>query len=309
MRELKKIEKVFEKLVSTLQSILNVSNINEIINKTNQLVNDQDKSNEILREIKSTTPIQINSIEDVLTYSKQIQSVLKSIKPIINTDVSTNFEILPKIFTNLKETEKNYSKLVELFKQILLRIYGNESQILTNVSFPLSDENSKKILSLIADYAATFESMKSDTNRILSSAKSLGFSGSSIIEASDFLAEQMCKKKAQEQLEEMVNQMKKLREDKDRERKLFEQRNAKNNEKIKQVREAKAQLIEQYSQKQSELYDTIESLQKETRELENRVEKLTRVKEELIRVAANEPYDKESLMAWLTSTEKIKLKL
>lgn len=310
LNELKTMEKTFDKFVSSLQSILNVSNLNEILAKTNELVNDSNKTNKTLKEINSITPIQIDSIDDVLAFSKRINSALNSINPlIVNADITSNVEILPQMFKNLKETENNYTNLTELFKQILFKIYGNQHQIVTMLSFPLSDENSKKIIASIVDYSTSFEAMKSDINKILSSAKSLGYSGSSCIEASDFLAEQMCKKKAQEQLEEMVNQMKKLREDKDRERKLFEQRNAKNNEKIKQVREAKAQLIEQYSQKQSELYDTIESLQKDTRELENKVEKLTRVKEELIRVAANEPYDKESLMTWLTSSEKIKLRL
>ncbi|KAK8842830.1 hypothetical protein M9Y10_025696 [Tritrichomonas musculus] len=310
--DLKKVEKTFEKVVSNLQTTLDAQDLNEIISKVNVLVNDQDKSVQTLKEINSITPIPINSIDDVMTFSKHIRSVLESIKPIINVDVVSDInkiDILPQIFKNLKETESHYSKITDLFKQILLRIYGNQSQIITSLSFPLSDEQSKKIISSISDYSNSYESMKLDFNKLLSSARSLGYSGSSCVEASDFLAEELCKKKAQEQLEEMVNQMKKLREDKDRERKLFEQRNAKNNEKIKQVREAKAQLIEQYSQKQSELYDTIESLQKETRELGTKVEKLSKVKEELIRVASNEPYDKESLLTWLTSAEKVKLKL
>jgi hypothetical protein len=56
----------------------------------------------------------------------------------------------------------------------------------------------------------------------------------------------------------MVSQMKQLREDKERERQVFEQRNTANLQKLKELRQSKAALIEQSAAKQAELYDTIE---------------------------------------------------
>lgn len=304
-----------DSIIKKSRAVIDINEIEDIPEKFKHFKSVEEKMNheaQILNEINEVCPIEINSIDDVFSYSKVAQSVFENIQSSLSIDSPIDINAikqLPELIKNLKQIEADFNTLSNFFKQILFCIYGSNSQFISSLTFPIDSDKMKSILSSITDYCIKHEAMRIDFEKLLASARSLGFTGNSCVEASDFLAEELCKKKAQEQLEEMVNQMKVLRESKDKERKLFEQRNAKNQEKIKQIRDSKAQLTEQYAQKQTELYDTIESLQKETREFESRVELLTRTKEELIRIVAKEPYDKESLLTWLTPSEKTRLKL
>ena len=95
----------------------------------------------------------------------------------------------------------------------------------------------------------------------------------------------------------------------ERERSLFEKRDQENMRKLKALRQQKVQLIEQQTEKQSELSDAIESLQERARSLEGDLDHAVRVREELIRLTLGEVCDKEALKRWLTTEEQERLKL
>jgi hypothetical protein len=110
-------------------------------------------------------------------------------------------------------------------------------------------------------------------------------------------------------MEGMMEELKTLREDKDKQRVLLEQRNKKTLVKLHEVRQARATLLEQSMAKQTELYDTINGLEKGVRDLQGKLELMKRVREELIKLCADEGCEKDALRLWLSAEEKIRLKL
>lgn len=246
------------------------------------------------------------SVDRLKSECEQMKGVIDNISTVTEQKEMRKIpDIVRSIKSDLANAKRDLTSASELVNAILTRMCKKK----TTVAFPLDSNLQSKIIKSFSDYADKKDAMQSDFDTLMANARSLGFQGHSCVEASDFLADELCKKKAHEQLEQMVSQMKQLREDKERERAVLEKRNRSTHDKLKELRRAKAELIEESAAKQTELYDTIDGLRKEIRDLETKVEHLTRIKEELIRVCAREVYDKDALKKWLTSAEMQKLKL
>ena len=245
-------------------------------------------------------------VEKLRAESDQMKGVIDTISSVTEeSDMRKLADAVRTLKSDLANAKREVTSASELMSEILSRMLKKQATI----TFPMETTLRNKIVKTFAEYADKKEEMQSDFDTLMSNARSLGFQGHSCVEASDFLADELCKKKAHEQLEQMVAQMKQLREDKERERAVLEKRNRSTLDKLKEVRRSKAELIEQSAEKQTELFDTIDGLRKDIRDLETKVERVTRIKEELIRLCSHEVYDKDALKNWLTPAEIAKLKL
>jgi hypothetical protein len=249
---------------------------------------------------------ELKSFDELPATVKSLSATVSQARKLAGIDeVARLPELIESNQSTIQELNGQLATAAGFLPKILSRVFKRT----VGVSFPLEPSLLSKIIKGFEDYADNSEALQANVDALLSTARGVGYSGTSCVGASDFLADELCKKKAQEHLEAMVSQMKQLREDKERERQVFEQRNAANLQKLKELRQSKAALIEQSAAKQAELYDTIEALEKDSRDLELRVDQLQRVKDELIRLCSNDVYDQETLRNLLSSSERLKLKL
>jgi DNA repair exonuclease SbcCD ATPase subunit len=255
---------------------------------------------------ESQQMVKCSSFGDLPNHVRSLVQTVSEAQQIIEADDFTEIPAtLQSNISAIQELKDQLAAASDLLNRVLSRVFKRRNSI----SFPLEAGVAQKLTKAFDEFAARIESLQGDVDSLCSSAKALGFVGTSCVEAADFLAEELCKKRSQEHLETMVTQMKQLREDKERERQASEQRNQANLQKLKELRRSKAQLIEQSSAKQTELYDAIEGLQRDVRDLEGKVDQLTKVKEELIRLCANDVCDRNVLKTGLSSAERIRLKL
>ena len=148
-----------------------------------------------------------------------------------------------------------------------------------------------------------------ETNKIIENAVSIGYSGNSVSEAAEFITEDEVKQKAEEMRIDTFNKLKQVREEGTKERILLEQRNQQTNQKLAELRQQKIDLSDQALSKQGEMASRIEELEKRIRQLSNEADTNKRVKEELIRLAAKEVYDAETLRLNLTESEKARIQI
>jgi hypothetical protein len=301
----------YTSLVNSLRQIVTFDTDTELAQKVGQLHSESCELIEVKRFQEQTIAAlavvrQVRSFDELPAAVKLISDTLSEGQKLIGIDDPVHLpEAIRFTQSTIQELTSHLTTAADLLGRILSRVFKQS----VSVTFPLETNLSLRIVKGFEDYADTTEALQVNVDALLSTARTIGYGGTSCMEAADCLADELCKKKAQEHLEETVLHMKQLREDKDRERQVFEQRNAANLQKLKEFRQSKAALIEQSASKQAELYDTIEDLQKESRDLEAQVEQLQRVKDELIRLCANDHCDQELLRTLLSSSERMKLKL
>jgi hypothetical protein len=248
----------------------------------------------------------LQSIQDLPAAANFITETLLESKKVAQLEDLTQIPSRIAAYqSEIRELKAHLATAAELMTRILSRIFKRN----VTASFPLDSALSAKIAKGFDDYVDTTEALQANVEALLKEARTLGYAGISCVDAAVFLAEELCRKKEQEHLEQMVLQMKQLREDKDRERQVSDQRNKANTQKLAELRQSKASLAEQAAAKQAELLDQIEQLQREARDSEAKIDQLQRVRDELVRLSANEVYDHEILRKLLSSTEKAKLKL
>lgn len=233
----------------------------------------------------------MNELHDLIAFSedKKVPLVVKELK-----------ERADMIHHQLLESS-------EFFRTLLMYVKGYQS--VKNFSLPLNPEAARVIVQSFQEFIKKAQRSMNEVDSFLKEAHSQGYHGDSVHAASDFLSNEFFKKKSQALIEENHLQLVSVREDKEKERLLLEDRLAKETKIIKELREAKIEQSKQVSKIQSELGDQIATLEKSVTECESKIEKYERIKEELIRFCCKEIYDKSLLQSALTKTEQRKLNL
>lgn len=262
-------------------------------------VQDEKEINEAVKNIiNELSEEKANRTEE----KRRHESLVDSIKNII--DVNDEHSIAGAI-RELKNTIEDAQELISAIVAVVTHKEKKDVQLV----LPLSSQVTGTIQAAIADLVRKYDALQADANQVIESAIQVGYTGKSVVEASEFITETEVRAKAEECREDTFNKLKQVREEGTKERILLEKRNQATNQKLAELRQQKIDLSDQALSKQSELSATIEQLEKKIRLLTNETETIRKVKEELIRLAADEVYDAETLRHNLTESEKLRIHL
>lgn len=281
-QELMETSRNHDNFINAMKQLVNVSSENEIPKAVRKLTT----SFEQLKNVHSTLMDELRGVNSHMSDAKNEQEIVAGVKLL-----SSQIDEASKLLVSL----------------VALVLHKKTSEI--SLSFPLAPQTMLTIQSSFKDFVAESDQNKQDIDVLLGRARGLGFLEGTNIEALEFIVDTEVKTKSSELLIDSVNKLKQVREENAKERATSQARIKDLNLKIQELRDQKTVQIDQSLQKQAELTENIDKLNKEIREYKGQVGKLTRVREELIRYAAKESYDIETLTTQLQPSERRRLNL
>lgn len=292
-----KCKELNKKLKQTEQDLFEMKNNNqELTDKNNALMNELNETNSKnshLEETVESMTTQVHEYEERLyrlenqntEYSEKTSSIDKMLSQIGEIVDFEDPESLVQVVTDLKkENDEAGSSLINTEKQLEEIFQALPDLILTKkVTVPLSNKMKKEIIEFFDEINADSQSYKTNTSLILRMAKENDYKGEEIGGA----------------LETIANVLKEANKNKDELFKVQEKLKILESNTDQQIQDDKAENEVQLKQLQSQL-DTAQ----------NKVEKLTQLKENLIKIKAEEkPIDEDLLKEMLNDDELNKIGL
>lgn len=306
--ELSQEKRKYFELVSSLMESVNCEKEVDLISFISHINNENKSLKEELNLIRETIGNSESIIEHV-TYMQNEIADMRQCSNQISESISNKFgsqyiSDISGFMTTIKHSE-------DLMYQLLISIISviskkPESEI--RLSFPFTEHLSHAIIEIVKSYSGKMELLQEQSDLIIAKARKLGYVGESYVDASEYIAEENARRKSTEILENTIEQLRELREDKDKEREVFEKRISTANSRMNELRNQKTAAVENALQIQTDLNNRIEFLEKELRTLNDQLLQKRRLIEELLRLVSNEPYDKELIQANIDQniSEKIK---
>lgn len=238
-----------------------------------------------------------------------------------NDQISKNYEIIGYKQNEISSNvviysnyciEKNQDQIDSLQNDIniLISLINSSFSIMLNtkfeITFPLNIKTLNSISSKIIEMKRISDEEHEEIEKLHKMAISLGFTKSTVTRIKDFiefLIQLSIEKERTVLIENTHKELNAMRQMADQERKLFEGRKQKLNEKISQLRSTIHNLQEKLVKQEDNYLSEIEQTKYELSKAIDDIQTEKRIKEELLRIASNQIADFEFLKSKLTAEE------
>ncbi|OHT01666.1 hypothetical protein TRFO_31449 [Tritrichomonas foetus] len=241
-------------MINEIKEILASDNIIETIKSENNTVITIKalfkSSEDIIQNVKNNINLltQITSLfgedEDIITKIKSNIDLINSLQNISGTSIEN---IIDNYQNLIKENQKYKSFCSEL--QTKMFTFKNDHN---NSDEKVTINSLKNKLRLIVE---EYKQRTEDAHRVIEKAASLGYKGSSVYDATEYIVSNELKLEKQRNLMESHKSLTELRQTTDKERSINESQNQKANVVIQQLRKNIAEIRESENQVQQELID------------------------------------------------------
>jgi 23S rRNA pseudoU1915 N3-methylase RlmH len=171
------------------------------------------------------------------------------------------------------------------------------------MSYPLSKALQDRLISLITEFKERTDRYQKEIQAILARAMSIGFHGTSAVDAVAFIVEGEVESERQRISAQVHQDLLDVRTAGERERTLAEEQKAKASQKIADLRNALAALTSKTADKESELLTQIGAERAKSRKFADDLENERRIHEELMMVIAGNAADGDYLRSKLSDRE------
>jgi hypothetical protein len=204
-----------------------------------------------------------------------------------------------KVVPAITQIQKELENASALFSR-LLGILSNSPM---KITFPLSKPIQERLVGLISDFGARMNDAQRQIDSVMSHALSLGFHGSRLQEAVDFIAAAFVDTERQKFSERMHQDMIEVRSMSERERVIAERQRGKARQRVSDLRSALSTIQEQSATQEEELLAELESERRKLREATDQLQTESRIREELICVISGKVPDGDFLRSRLSERE------
>jgi arsenate reductase-like glutaredoxin family protein len=252
-------------------------------------------ANEQLQSLRSCLPMSSGdslrqTIADIQREHNELLREREEVAELLNSQ-----SVVPTITEILEELEDASA----LFSRLLGILSGNPMRI----TFPLSKPIQERLVHLVSDFGERMSDAQLQIESVMSHALSLGFHGSGLQEAVDFIAAAFVDAERQKQCERIHQDMIDIRSMSERERAIAERQRGEAKQRISDLRSALSTIQERAATREEELSADLESAQRKLREATDQLQTERRIHEELMSVIGGKVTDNDFLRSRLSERE------
>jgi len=191
----------------------------------------------------------------------------------------------------------------ELFSELL----GVLSSSPMTITFPLSRAEKERLINVISGFKHRMTDLQRQTDAVFTRAASLGFRGSRLSEAVDFIAAACVDTEKQKLSERMYHDMMDVRSRSEKEREVAEKQRHKAKQRISDLRGRIAVMQEHKATTEEELSERLEQEKQKLQQVTEELEHEKKIHQELMLAISGKAADSEYLRSRLNAKEMKKL--
>ena len=279
-------------ILSSLCQMLNLDSFVQIQPAVEALLESNDQYNELnglFPDDLSYTNLD-EKIANVIKENTSLKQQKAKVSELLNNDDIEKAVI--ELLQNLKDSSSLFSQLLGVLSSTPLKI-----------TFPLSKSIRDRLLSLVSEFKAKTEASQKQMDNIMNRAQTLGYNGSSVVEAVDYIAAAISESERQNYMEKMHNEMMDVRASSQKEQSFAEKQLEKAKKKNKELRQAVSATQEKAANREEEMLRELEDCKEELRKCLDELKKEKEIHEELLRVISGQSHDTEYLRSKLNERE------
>jgi hypothetical protein len=222
-------------------------------------------------------------LNDLLAERSELESLLKSNK------------VVPAA-SQMVEDLQNFS---ELFS----RLMGALSSSPMKITFPLSRPSQERLVKLISDFKEKTNDLQRQIDGVMSGASALGFRGSRLSDAVDFIVASFVESEKQQLGERMHAELMDVRRVNETERELAQKQRHKAKKRVAELRGTLGAMHQRNATIEDELRGQLDAEKRKGQQAMTELEKERRIHEELMLVIGGKAADSEYLRSKLSERE------
>ena len=281
-------------ILSNLCHLLNVDSFDQLSPAVSALLDSNQQYNDLnglFPDDLSYTNID-EKITKLINENIRLKAQLAKIADLLRTDENKIEKAVLDLMQNLKDSS-------QLFSQLL----GVLSSAPLNIKFPLSKSIKERLLALVSEFKAKTEASQKQIDSIMSRAQTLGYTGSSVVEAVDFIAAAFGESEKQRSMEKMHQELMDVRAVAQKEQGVAEKQLNKAKKKNAELRQTISAAQEKAASREEEMLQEIEELKEKMRKMQDDLIGEQKIHEELVRYLGGQAADSDYLRTKLDEKE------
>lgn len=203
------------------------------------------------------------------------------------------------VYRAVRQLLDNISQASHLFS----RLVGVLSKSPITITFPLSKPVQDKLIDLISEFKARTDYAQAQIDSIMNRARVIGYEGTDLIDAVDFIAVQQAEMERQKTMEQMHEDLMEVRASNEKQKNAADRQRDKSKKRIADLKALVAQLQEKSAAREEELLSDLDGERKRLRAAMDDLENERKIHEELMMVISGQAADSEYLKSKLSERE------